>query len=567
MSKILQAVAKQLSGGRKTQKLIAEYANDLSHKDGRNRGILDSTKFEKYLWLFQDAFGRDKLNELLHAVYVCSGDQFGVNHAAISYLLQSRKALACLTTNFDNAIELSYPRDNLQIADHYPDPPAVPTRDENPVLLKLHGDATRMTCVASAPELSEGALKARYQFLEEYLRGRNILVIGYSGTGDIDIAPHLRRVDANLFWCDRSEANIPRFQESQINVICDLSVTDAPTVTNHNLLVELAQYQGAHLDSHDENYDGLAHLGPWFEQFDSEQLETFVISQLSWQTSWPHVHINTFRRQEDASETAELDTGRALLQVAAYRSAISAFDHYLSHPSATSLMRQSAITQLAFAYWRMGMFEKAANILKPIWNPSQWAALSEDERRELVGPARIYLEMIIELMQYKKTPTQRSAIFTKFEGELALAALRRLTDEFEHGYLERVAELSSEALAYPESKLEALDNLFDEATAMEEWPSASLLAQLFLLFSLSRGIRTLLKTTKELYGRHSYKLIFKNLAFFIYVLMPGRPPFILKMLNGRWLMPFFVTWLESVYAFKQKTWVEDFRKERYRIET
>src|SRR5690606_17292768 len=133
--------------------------------------------------------------------------------------------------------------------------------------------------------------------------GKKVLVVGYSGIGDVDIAPHLRDSDAQLFWCDYDKNKIPDFRPDQRNVLSDLSLRAGETKNGmSNVLAALAKRYGwsdAHAGEEHHWQDGMKQ---WVDETDSAHLEQFVISRLSWVTSWPHVHIAAFKKM-DADNT------------------------------------------------------------------------------------------------------------------------------------------------------------------------------------------------------------------------------------------------------------------------
>jgi hypothetical protein len=59
-----------------------------------------------------------------------------------------------------------------------------------------------ITYVATSPQLSRAKSIDTYSFLQELLGNQTVLILEYSGTGDIDIAPHLGRHKRRLIWRD-----------------------------------------------------------------------------------------------------------------------------------------------------------------------------------------------------------------------------------------------------------------------------------------------------------------------------------------------------------------------------
>lgn len=141
MSAIIRLISARLRAASKTEQIVADYADALI--TGKFKSILWTTKFETFLLRLTRAVGKDNVDNLLTTFYVCEGNEFGFNHSAIAFLLRKRICLAALTTNFDNALELSYP--DIRVLDHFEVPPRLPESSESPWLLKLHGDAKART--------------------------------------------------------------------------------------------------------------------------------------------------------------------------------------------------------------------------------------------------------------------------------------------------------------------------------------------------------------------------------------------------------------------------------------
>lgn len=237
----LRQAAAQLQSGAWLERVAAGYAKALV--DGYHRALLSRTKFENFIWRLQRCLDKHRTDELLAHIYGCTGKQYNLNHSALAFLLKRRVCLACLTTNFDNALELCLP--SLRVF-NYPDRPAyLPSEHEAPILAKLHGDALTKTCVATSPELSQAKLHNSYSFLEDLLRDRVVLVLGYSGTGDVDISHHLGKYERHLLWGKYSDQPGAR-RHKQIDFVCDLSATEPGKEKNgkYNLLLELATSYG-----------------------------------------------------------------------------------------------------------------------------------------------------------------------------------------------------------------------------------------------------------------------------------------------------------------------------------
>jgi SIR2-like protein len=186
-----------LHDGNHYEQTIAEYARLLINKEHKYYAILKQTQFEEFIQRLEITLGEEHVKSFLTALYECEQNQFTANHDAISFLLRKHIAIACFTTNFDNAIErasgfLPYVH------------PCHPSRLDNEIsLLKLHGDLVSRTYVATTYSLYTAETDKHYEYIESLLANATVFVTGYSGMGDIDIAPHLGKAataGARLIW-------------------------------------------------------------------------------------------------------------------------------------------------------------------------------------------------------------------------------------------------------------------------------------------------------------------------------------------------------------------------------
>ncbi len=194
MNTFLEQTSSRLAVGTYRDKVIAGYAKNLVN--GYHHVLLKQTKFENFIFDLQRSVGKQVVDDLFVRLFSCIGKQYNLNHAAIAFLLRKGKCLAALTTNFDNQLELSLPGLKTYIFPHRPK--HVPNTNYQPVYVKLHGDAPTRTYVATSSQLSQAKSIDTYVFMEELLRDQIVLVLGYSGTGDIDIAPHLGKYEKLL---------------------------------------------------------------------------------------------------------------------------------------------------------------------------------------------------------------------------------------------------------------------------------------------------------------------------------------------------------------------------------
>ncbi|HEC23472.1 MAG TPA: hypothetical protein ENI95_11215, partial [Chloroflexi bacterium] len=84
---------------------IAGYANALVA--GKYQSVRNTIKFERFLGQLEELLGSEApVSSFLEALFSCEEGQFTHNHSAIASLLSTGRAVACLTTNFDNALEI-----------------------------------------------------------------------------------------------------------------------------------------------------------------------------------------------------------------------------------------------------------------------------------------------------------------------------------------------------------------------------------------------------------------------------------------------------------------------------
>ncbi|MBZ0284014.1 MAG: SIR2 family protein [Anaerolineae bacterium] len=563
---VLEIIASQLKLGTRTEQLVAEYAIALT--TGQHKRLLQRTKFEAFLWRLQRAIGKDQVDDLLYRIYTCTGDEYGPNHAAIAYLLKQRKCLFCLTTNFDNAIELSYIGSGLLVHDQNYEPDQSLTKADSPLLLKLHGDAISKTCVATSPELSDAKVTGNYSYLEEFLKGQKVLVVGYSGVGDVDIAPHLSNLDAQLFWCNHSLDAFPNIHPKQVNVLCNLAARSGDLSElgkSQNLLLELAQVHGWQDTWEGSGHEWKGEVQDWVRQIDNRDLTKFIISVLSWETSWTHVHIAFFRQmEEEDTETTQFDVALSFAQVAAYRSAKKAFTRLLERPNLNAQLERDARELLGFIQWREGNFREGLETLDPLLpHPHN---LDPDEVPKFAGQARIYLEIVGEMMLYETQLERRRRIYADTRADEAVQILKLAHTKAEDNYLARVALFDMEQATGMVIALDDVQELFNECYAMEEWASTALTSQLLLRISFWDGLQAIYRVTPRLFQRRSLKLILKGFAMVIFCALGQKFPLILKLLNGRILMGFFTAYLELAYTRKRRQWERDWAKSLLRVE-
>ncbi len=187
-------------------------------------------KFEEVLRL-AELCGIDS-QELVTAAYSISS--FNLNHAALAYLAMTGR-YEILTTNFDNGIELA---GNLEVDLIRPSEKRDPNRH---AVVKMHGCARLRSIVATTSMLLTAHGAKRYKFLEKLCEGRTVYLFGYSGRGDVDIAPHLSAAatkSKKMLWFNH-RLEKPPFERAEFR-LCNLKAHEPQA----NLLLQLAVSEG-----------------------------------------------------------------------------------------------------------------------------------------------------------------------------------------------------------------------------------------------------------------------------------------------------------------------------------
>jgi hypothetical protein len=190
-------------------------------------------KFEELLRFCIDN-GVD-VDSILQSTYTGATGTFNFNHSALAFLAK-QCGVTIITTNFDLGIENAGFSNSI-----------VPNKEgrwerkelpNEPVLAKLHGCAQKGGFVATSERLLSMRSRQEFSFLQNWCSNATVLMIGYSGTGDIDIAPHFEQLPktTTLLWANHKKEK-PPFEGSL--VVCDLKADGS-----ENLLLQLASKLG-----------------------------------------------------------------------------------------------------------------------------------------------------------------------------------------------------------------------------------------------------------------------------------------------------------------------------------
>lgn len=242
----MKMVSNTFSAQTYADQLNAEYCKLLAKSDASSSygALLEKEiKFEEFLWLLSRHSSREALDDLLCLLYLCRDGEYGPNHVAIAHLLKSGRCRACFTTNFDNAIERACADLGVSLESPFTTPGGYPTKlpenGEKPILVKLHGSVLDRNCVADSAALLAARSNQVHGKICSLLKGRNVLVLGYSGLGDIDISPQLSKTDATFCWAKHQPPDPDERPDwAHVAVISNLDFPAKPGEAN--LLFDLA---------------------------------------------------------------------------------------------------------------------------------------------------------------------------------------------------------------------------------------------------------------------------------------------------------------------------------------
>lgn len=565
----LKQVATRLYSGSMTEQIAAGYA--LALVDGYHEKLLNQTKFENFIFRLQSSIGKNMVDDLFIRLYSCNNKQYNANHSAIAFLLKKRVCSAALTTNFDNALETCL--SSLKVYVHPDKPACIPFRKGRPTLIKLHGDALSKTCVATSPQLAKAKAYASNAYIESLLYDQIVLVFGYSGTGDIDIAPHLGKNERLLLWGNYAFEGSSMRLNNQVDFLCDLSLPQPGMEKEgrRNLLLDLAAEYGwkeKPVTAIEESQKWEEEIIDWVNQIPTEHLHEFVASFMSWSTSWPHVHISYFS-VKDQTYTKKLEYAEAAAQVSAYNSSERLLAKMVLNPPPNLEEYIIAIGLLGFTYWRQTRYQKALStlmLLLKIYEQliREWKAIPDMKTLgHISNIARNYLEIVIEMMHNKRKDSERRRIAQNADTGLAIRLLRSFKYERNY-YLNQIALLEMDHWLSDTISTKETRDFFNECMAMEEWSAAALTVQFLLVLSFSDGYEAFSKLIPHLRKRRSAKLIFKIYASLYYEKFNRLVP--MQILNLRLFRFLSTLFVETIFSLKRLLWKVDILLNQTRVE-
>lgn len=552
-SEFFKILAEILEGGDYYERVAAGYARLLAA--GKYEHIRRGTKFEEFVFRLEERLGATLVKSFLRALFLCDEGQYTANHSAIAYLLREGKAAACLTTNFDNAVEQALPALRTCV-----DPEPLSACVGGPLLLKLHGDVVRGTYVATTRALYSAEEEGRFGYIESLLAGKAVLVAGYSGAGDIDIAPHFRRVrGAKLVWTVYSGAPpdmATHFARYSLG-------SDDPA---DNWLLGLATGYGWTGSGGARSPDWKARLRRWFEDAPRELLPKTVEDVLAWKASWSVIHMTQVRGwvKDDAGirRSAEdyWDEGHAHLQTANYLPAKESFDR-----AGAALRNQPRLVRWkGFTEWRLGRLREAINTLAPV---ALKPPPDSPHRQYVAECMRTYLEAGRDLIRGAKG-SKRESLF----GELSLG---RVMDN-----LSTLRQDSTESELWTKATIMEIKFLMGQGVRVEELEDIYAKCRDLQLLTAAQTAACVLVTIDYAAGREAIREISgmlsqsmdnphgrrKAFTALLYARLPVKLPIIFALLDGQLAAWPWTRLIKLIYERKLRAWRKAYNSGRVMCE-
>lgn len=461
--------------------------------------VLDSIKFEEFLWLVTKNSSRYALDMLLDKLYTCEKDEYGPNHIAIANLISYEKCKACFTTNFDNTIENACKEEagiNLIVYDEtgiYPN--KLPRKGETPILIKMHGSSITKNCVAESPVLLAAQSQETHKPLIDLLYNQHILVLGYSGLGDVDISPILSKTDAVFFWASHEIPN-PDKVPDWVNyiVLLDLSHPRSSSSKYQNLLIEIAGSASALKKTYKEHEKPESIIEKWLKiiNLDAKKL---IISVLEWKQSDALLHLYHEELNGDLISRCR-NYGWTCIQHRAYKTASNIFDHALKNSTGLDIVDNFHLRLgKCFADWRMGKWEKSRFCLEKLADEAtkQFSLkinIIDQKTVDLLSDIyRNYLEISRDILQFlPKNKRSKSAHEWKLNSAIYL--LENLPQSSpENKILTKLVEYNINWLLGNHISSEKIQKLFETSINLNypsaAWAIYSLMLQMSILKSLN----------------------------------------------------------------------------------
>jgi len=395
----LQAVGEALETGSYVERLASKYAFELSRrKDTQSPGqyavLRQQIKFEEFFEKVEVHTGKDSVKQLMRCMYSVTGGMGCLNHQAIAHLLTSNTIQGCITTNFDNLLEMADPsiRDlrMLEPRDHVTDP----------FYLKVHGCVEEEVYVNTHRRMMEMRSPELRKSLLAMIEGKTVIVIGYSSHGDIDISPILKEAAEHyrtkFIWGYYSSSNDrPKFAEIGFKY-------NAGVDGDANVIVQFARSQGWTAPLPEGIHEWHECVYSWARQVPKECLVDLVASAFVEKQELPRLHI-TYVRQ--LVETANANTNHWNLA-----EALAGCGYYRLAQKMLCRVSDSGVSEFREAHvkgltqWRMRKLDAAITIL------GNHLDSADDGSVDYRDVLRIYLEVTNDKLATVRSKAKRGRL-------------------------------------------------------------------------------------------------------------------------------------------------------------
>ena len=466
----------------------------------------------------------------IRSSFLLGNSQYTHNHRAISTLLATDQAKACLTTNYDNALENALLGVDCENYSH-PKHPGLSTFLAKRCLLKLHGDSANPT-VATLSDMFEAEYSNQHNYLETLLAGKTILVVGYSGFGDIDISPQLSNLASNynckFIWMNKRKNNeiIPNYASACVG-------SDLSSMGDENYLLRLAKRYGYKDNSSEEFPSWESNLDIWIQTQKPAHLNRILIAEMiEARLGWPIFHIyhvskwtnNWKSLVKDKRELLELKI-LASHNTPTYVTAIKALSRYKELLTKTDKAKIAEVTfRKGFIEWRMGNHLSALDLLQGFVKDKRFyppAHANLQVRKVVVRGLRIYLEVAADRMSFDLPQNCRYQFAKNYEledvGKQLLAAYdKNLSNERIDFFLSKIAVMNVSYLLNSKVIKEDVIDIYSQTKAIQQWMVAAYAARLLAYISPAQSITRLVESFRQLRLQGLMNHAIKNIGPLLY---------------------------------------------------
>jgi hypothetical protein len=314
--------------------------------------------------------------------------------------------------------------------------------------------------------LFEAKATQTHRGLLNLLKGKQVLALGYSGRGDIDIAPHLRQSQAEYYWVVRGNEAPFLGQAIEWNL--------GP---NDNPLTQLAELTRTDFPAtHEKPTEIITH---WLSET-AYQLEEFLTLLFEWRSQRALAHLRSAQLS-----ALEIDEAVDLYaQVGRYLSALFAAYMWKSKWR----QREAMIDYCAFSLWRLGAFGRARQVLTgrvtQILNNREAGPLSERDANTL----RTYVEICLDLLQLMPNEQCKARAQTWHLPQVGEALSRATLTNPKDDLLRAIEVLHLRWLLGDTVSFESVEELLNVARERDYSNIAYVGVRALLQFSLERAI-------------------------------------------------------------------------------